>query len=479
MAEKRKVWRVTDGDGNLEQVLVETSAEQVTVVDTGNYYEGTNVEAVLQEIGGKMVEGVGKVDDVVNEEGTSLVTNKIAKVTATAIGLGNVDNTADADKPISTAQQAALNAKVDKTTTINEHALSGNVTITKSDVGLGNVDNTADSAKNVATAVKATQDGSGNVIVDTYATKTDLQSGLAGKSSTKTYDTYSAFVTAVMAMNNTALKVGDNVLIKALDVPDMWVYKVNSTKTDYTYSSDANIIAALASADGLTVGYYVFAKLETQKVDLTAYQTKNDNGLSTTDKTITGAINEHEGDISELASRVGEVASKNESQDTAIQTAQNAANAAQTTATEAKNAAATNAGDIAKIVGGTTTVGKASAATKLDAQKTFELTGDVAGDATSDLSDGVSIATTIADSAVTTKKIADSGVTTAKIANGAVTKAKLEDAFTSTPDLTYTALKVDSKGRATQGGQLIEFGTSGQTEPSTTLIVNGLFFEMQ
>lgn len=482
MAEKRKVWRVTDGDGNIEQVLVETSAEQVTVADAGDYYEGTNVEAVLQEIGGKMVEGVGKVDDVVNEEGTSLVTNKIAKVTATAIGLGNVDNTADTDKPISTAQQAALNAKVDKTTTINEHALSGNVTITKSDVGLGDVDNTADSVKNVATAVKATQDGSGNVIVDTYATKTDLQSGLAGKSSTKTYDTYSDFVDAVMVMNNTALKVGDNVLIKALDVPDMWVYKVNSTKTDYTYSSDANIIAALASADGLTVGYYVFAKLETQKVDLTAYQTKTDNSLNTASKTVTGAINEHEGDISALASRVGEVESENESQGTAIQAAQNAANAAQTTANEAKTAAATNAGDIAKIVGGTTTVGKATAATtatKLDAKKTFALTGNVEGSVTSDLSSGVSIATTIADNAVTTTKIAGSAVTAAKIANGAVTKAKLEDAFTSTPDSTYTALKVDSKGRATQGGQLIEFGTSGQTTPSANLIVNGLFFQLQ
>ena len=36
-------------------------------------------------------------------------------VTATQVGLGNVDNTADADKPVSTAQQAALNLKQDKT----------------------------------------------------------------------------------------------------------------------------------------------------------------------------------------------------------------------------------------------------------------------------------------------------------------------------------------------------------------------------
>lgn len=36
-------------------------------------------------------------------------------VTATQVGLGNVNNTADADKPISTAQQAALDLKQDKT----------------------------------------------------------------------------------------------------------------------------------------------------------------------------------------------------------------------------------------------------------------------------------------------------------------------------------------------------------------------------
>jgi len=36
----------------------------------------------------------------------------------TAVGLGNVDNTSDVNKPISTATQTALNAKADKTTTI-------------------------------------------------------------------------------------------------------------------------------------------------------------------------------------------------------------------------------------------------------------------------------------------------------------------------------------------------------------------------
>ena len=77
------------------------------------------------------------------------------EVTKAQIGLSNVDNTSDVNKPISTATQTALNNKVDKTTTVNGHALSGNVTVTKDDVGLGNVDNTSDANKPVSTAQQA------------------------------------------------------------------------------------------------------------------------------------------------------------------------------------------------------------------------------------------------------------------------------------------------------------------------------------
>lgn len=96
-----------------------------------------------------------------------------------SVGLGNVDNTADLDKPISTATQNALDGKVDKEEgkslvadslitkleglddqdtidaaienvkntidqyTVNGHKISENPTLTKADVGLGNVTNEA------------------------------------------------------------------------------------------------------------------------------------------------------------------------------------------------------------------------------------------------------------------------------------------------------------------------------------------------
>lgn len=69
-------------------------------------------------------------------------------VTKAQIGLGNVDNTADLNKPISRAVQEALNGKADvgngvtgvKGNSETEYR-SGNVNITKTNIGLGNVQN--------------------------------------------------------------------------------------------------------------------------------------------------------------------------------------------------------------------------------------------------------------------------------------------------------------------------------------------------
>ncbi len=68
---------------------------------------------------------------------------------AAAVGLGNVNNTSDAAKPVSTAQQTALDLKAN----LNNPTFTGTVSgITRAMVGLGNVDNTSDAAKPVSTA---------------------------------------------------------------------------------------------------------------------------------------------------------------------------------------------------------------------------------------------------------------------------------------------------------------------------------------
>ena len=93
------------------------------------------------------------------------------------VGLSNVDNTSDVNKPISSATQSALNLKYDASNpagyvTAAQAAAAapvqsvagktGTVLLTKSDVGLSNVDNTADLDKPISTATQTALNGKYN-----------------------------------------------------------------------------------------------------------------------------------------------------------------------------------------------------------------------------------------------------------------------------------------------------------------------------
>lgn len=130
--------------------------------------------------------------------------NPIINIDKHTVGLGNVDNTSDIDKPISTATQAALNNKQDtlvsgvniktvggqsilgagdipgltlgetsstayrgdrgKTAYDHSQLTSGNPhNVTKTDVGLSNVDNTSDANKPISTAAQTALNGKEDV----------------------------------------------------------------------------------------------------------------------------------------------------------------------------------------------------------------------------------------------------------------------------------------------------------------------------
>ena len=76
-------------------------------------------------------------------------TGNVSGITQSMVGLGNVNNTSDADKPVSNAMQDALDEKANLQSPTFTGTVSG---ITKSMVGLGNVDNTSDANKPVSTA---------------------------------------------------------------------------------------------------------------------------------------------------------------------------------------------------------------------------------------------------------------------------------------------------------------------------------------
>jgi hypothetical protein len=79
-------------------------------------------------------------------------TGTVSGITAAMVGLGSVENTSDAGKPVSTAQQAALALKAPLASPTFTGTVSG---ITAAMVGLGSVDNTSDASKPVSTAQQA------------------------------------------------------------------------------------------------------------------------------------------------------------------------------------------------------------------------------------------------------------------------------------------------------------------------------------
>lgn len=77
------------------------------IPETG--YEKPSSGIPSSDLSNEVKESLGGIDEHISS------TDNPHEVTAEQIGLGNVDNTADADKPISTAMQSALNGKVDAT----------------------------------------------------------------------------------------------------------------------------------------------------------------------------------------------------------------------------------------------------------------------------------------------------------------------------------------------------------------------------
>lgn len=108
------------------------------------------------------------IDRVIDEHVSAR--NNPHVVTKAQIGLGNVDNTSDLSKPISTAVQTALNDKMNKgdgVTGVKGNSeteyRSGNVNITKSNIGLDKVQNVTTNGQtptfNVASALVALKSG--------------------------------------------------------------------------------------------------------------------------------------------------------------------------------------------------------------------------------------------------------------------------------------------------------------------------------
>lgn len=138
IAENKLTTTVTLSDGT----SVNSAAVDLPTTDiSGKQDKAINLTGFIA----KTVEGALTEAKAAGETAATNLTTHIGDkenphgVTAAQIGLGNVENTSDADKPVSTAQQAALDAKLDKvettTTTTQAYVKTANGSQAMLDVG--------------------------------------------------------------------------------------------------------------------------------------------------------------------------------------------------------------------------------------------------------------------------------------------------------------------------------------------------------
>jgi len=107
-------------------------------------------------------------------------TGTVSGVTKGMVGLPNVDNTSDVNKPVSTATQVLINQKAP----LNNPTFTGTVVgVTKTHVGLGNVDNTSDANKPISSATQTALDAKASATdLSTHASDTTSVHGIADTS---------------------------------------------------------------------------------------------------------------------------------------------------------------------------------------------------------------------------------------------------------------------------------------------------------
>lgn len=398
MAEKRKIFRKTATGA--EEVLYKGFAEatDVSYDDTTSELGQSTVQGAIDSIASQLdgITGGGVVTGVKGSAESNYRKGDV-NITKENIGLGNADNTSDANKPVSTAQKAALDLKEDKA---NLKALAYKESLSNTDVGLGNVTNDAQvkrSEMGVASGV-ATLDTTGKVPSSQLPSYVDDVLEFANKA---------AFPTT-----------GESGKIYVAQDTNL-TYRWGGT--DYT-----EISASLALGETESTAY-AGNKGKANADAIAALQTKT----------------------SEHDTAIADVKMTAEGAGADALAAQEAAETAQETADDAKSKAESANNAISAILDGTSVVNKAETANKLATERAIDINSPDIEASTVALFDGskdITLAPTLTKTGI--------------------------------PAGTYSVLTVDAKGRATAGGQIIEFGTAGQTTPSASLAVGGLFFEL-
>jgi hypothetical protein len=180
------------GDVTGTQGATAISAATITGKALTGYVSGAGTIAATDTILGAINKLNGN-DALKANLASPTFTGTVSGITATMVGLGNVTNTADASKPVSTAQQAALDLKANLASPTFTGTVSG---ITASMVGLGNVGNTSDANKPVSTAQQTALNLKANLASPTFSGTVVLPTGTSSVAPLK-FATGTSLTTAV------------------------------------------------------------------------------------------------------------------------------------------------------------------------------------------------------------------------------------------------------------------------------------------
>lgn len=192
-------------------------------------------------------EDFGKVDDV-KVNGTTVVENKVA-----SISIGVLTTSATTQSEVTAGESFTNNIVLHKIAKTGSYA------------DLLNKPNVVDNL-NSTSSTDVLSANQGNV----------LKSMVQALPSAKSFTNIQAMITALNGYSNTEMNVGTSIYLQQMNVPDFWVYSKAETSTPYTYTDDSAFISAVETSGYVQVGYYNVAMLESAKVDLTDYYTKEE-----------------------------------------------------------------------------------------------------------------------------------------------------------------------------------------------------------
>ena len=220
--------------------------------------------------------------DITNWNNHIASTNNPHSVTKAQVGLGNVDNTADLDKPISTATQSALDAKANNTNRVNGAPLSNSASVFygTSSTAAATVE------KEVSVPSITTLDAGTIIVVQPTVTSTVANSTIK-------LNNFSAYP---MRYNNAAITTSTDSIVWNAAYPSVWVFDgtywrfvAHGIDSNTTYSTMSVSEGTTGTATSNRVLQAVNLKQIIQGTTLTGIDVVTTGAVSATD-TITEGI---------------------------------------------------------------------------------------------------------------------------------------------------------------------------------------------